>query len=219
MNKLLRLSLLSGAFLFSQNIVFAAPVKSLSSKKLAATITKTTLKTDTAFASSIRKTEENSGLSSVEKLNIEWPSMKITDLQNRYASELKVVPQDITAFVLYTFLDEWMGVRYRYGGDSHNGIDCSAFVRRLYDKVYSTDLVRTARDQFSSCILEKNKDSLSEGDLVFFKIRSKRISHVGVYLKNNYFVHASSSQGVMISNLNDAYWTRYFVGGGIVPKD
>ena len=55
---------------------------------------------------------------------------------------------------------------------------------------------------------------LREGDLVFFKIHRKRISHVGIYLVNNFFVHASLSQGVMISNLNDEYWQRVFAGAG-----
>ena len=59
-----------------------------------------------------------------------------------------------------------------------------------------------------------NKEDLKEGDLVFFKIKSKAISHVGVYLGNNKFAHASSSRGVMISNLNEAYWKRYYYKGG-----
>jgi lipoprotein Spr len=59
-----------------------------------------------------------------------------------------------------------------------------------------------------------NKTELKEGDLVFFKIGSKSISHVGVYIGDNKFAHASSSKGVMISNLNDSYWQRYFYKGG-----
>ena len=69
-------------------------------------------------------------------------------------------------------------------------------------------------EQFKSCKLVYDKDKLKEGDLVFFKIRSKRISHVGIYLANNFFVHASASQGVMISNLTEGYWQRFFAGAG-----
>jgi lipoprotein Spr len=59
-----------------------------------------------------------------------------------------------------------------------------------------------------------NKEELKEGDLVFFKINSRAISHVGVYLGDNKFAHASSSRGVMISNLNEPYWRRYYYKGG-----
>ncbi|MNL77694.1 Peptidoglycan endopeptidase LytF precursor [compost metagenome] len=58
------------------------------------------------------------------------------------------------------------------------------------------------------------KEDLKEGDLVFFSIHTKRISHVGVYLGNGMFVHASSSRGVMISDLDQAYWTRFYAGAG-----
>jgi lipoprotein Spr len=63
-----------------------------------------------------------------------------------------------------------------------------------------------------------NADSLKEGDLVFFKTRGRSISHVGIYLMNNFFVHASSSQGVIISSLNDEYWSRKYAGAGKVPN-
>lgn len=55
---------------------------------------------------------------------------------------------------------------------------------------------------------------LREGDLVFFRIHHRRISHVGIYLENDKFVHASTSAGVMISDLNEPYWKRYFAGAG-----
>ena len=55
---------------------------------------------------------------------------------------------------------------------------------------------------------------MKEGDLVFFKIGQSTVSHVGVYLANDRFVHASTSSGVMISDLNEAYWKKYYAGGG-----
>ncbi|WP_118952402.1 C40 family peptidase [Taibaiella helva] len=114
---------------------------------------------------------------------------------------------------LYTFIEEWYGTPYRFGGTSKTGIDCSAFTRQLYEDVYSLDLFRTSIEQFASA-LSVRKDELKEGDLVFFKIHGKRISHVGVYLYDGKFVHASVSQGVVISDLGDAYWTRYYAGAG-----
>jgi lipoprotein Spr len=114
---------------------------------------------------------------------------------------------------LYSFIEEWYGVPYRFGGTTKSGIDCSAFVRQLYGDVYNLGLLRTSIEQFATAIFIQ-ADQLKEGDLVFFKIRSKRISHVGVYLSDGKFVHASRSQGVVISDLADNYWTRYYAGGG-----
>lgn len=135
-------------------------------------------------------------------------------LQSKYASMLGVIPRAITNLSLYEFIDEWYGVNYRYGGNDKTGIDCSAFVQRLYESVFGVNLVRTAMDQFSNCKMVWDNSQLKEGDLVFFHIHSHSITHVGIYLMNNYFVHASVSQGVMISNLNDAYWQKYFAGAG-----
>lgn len=136
-------------------------------------------------------------------------------LSTKYSLILGILPNAITNYSLYNFIEEWYGTRYRMGGNSRSGIDCSAFVQTLYDQVFGTSLLRTACEQFSSCVNRvENLADLQEGDLVFFKIKGKRISHVGVYLANNYFVHASSSQGVMISSLNESYWSRYYAGGG-----
>lgn len=137
-------------------------------------------------------------------------------LQVKYASLMNVLPQAISNMSLYNFIDEWYGVRYRLGGVDKNGIDCSAFVQRLYENVFGMNLVRTAFEQFNTCKLIWDSASLKEGDLVFFRIHSRRISHVGIYLMNNFFVHASSSRGVMISYLGDDYWQRYFAGAGRV---
>lgn len=145
------------------------------------------------------------------------PSLSNT-LQIKYAEMLRVVPQAITNLSLYSFIDEWYGVRYLLGGTDKSGIDCSAFVQRLYEQVFRTNLVRTAFEQFNFCKLVFDTASLKEGDLVFFRIHSKRISHVGIYLMNNFFVHASSSHGVMISSLNEHYWQRYYAGAGEIPK-
>lgn len=139
-------------------------------------------------------------------------------LNLKYANMLGVLPQVITNDLLYSFIDEWYGTRYRLGGTDKAGIDCSAFVQRLYARVFNVGLFRTAAEQFKVCHSIWNKEELNEGDLVFFNIRSKRISHVGIYLINDYFVHSSVSNGVMISKLSDAYWRKYYAGAGRVPK-
>jgi lipoprotein Spr len=110
------------------------------------------------------------------------------------------------------FLQHWIGTRYVYGGQSLTGTDCSGFSRNLYQKILGIQLPRTSEDQAISCG-SLFKDSIQTGDLVFFK-NGSRISHVGVYLTNGRFVHASSSQGVTISQLKEPYYQKRFWGAG-----
>ena len=135
------------------------------------------------------------------------------ELREKYASLVSVSPRDIDNIVLYRFIDEWYSVPYQYGGNSKKGVDCSGFSVKLYAAVYHTPLPRTAQQQYDSCEKIKRK-KLREGDLVFFHEGGKRITHVGAYLVNGYFVHASTGSGVVISNLSDSYWQRHFAGGG-----
>ena len=139
-----------------------------------------------------------------------------SSLQQKYADFLEVAPNKVIRNPsLWSFIDHWWGVPYRYGGESHKGIDCSAFVKSLYNMVYGiTSLPRTAQEQYDDSKKIKRIEDLRPGDLVFFRIHSRRISHVGVYLQNNKFVNASLSSGVTISDLTDRYWKRYFVCGG-----
>ncbi|MCB9046214.1 MAG: C40 family peptidase [Chitinophagales bacterium] len=139
------------------------------------------------------------------------------ELLSKYATMIGLVPKAMSNYILYKFIDDWYGVKYSYGGTDKSGIDCSAFVQKLYEEVFCTELVRTSRDQFHSCKMVWDIDNLIEGDLVFFRTRGKRISHVGIYLANNFFVHASSS-GVMISNITESYWSKRFAGAGKIPK-
>lgn len=115
---------------------------------------------------------------------------------------------------LNSFVDEWYGTPHVMGGNTKRGVDCSGFVIQCYSDVYSKNFKgRRAEDLFAECNPVKRKD-LIEGDLVFFKIHGKRINHVGIYLGDDRFAHTSSSRGVMISNLNEAYFSqRYFMGG------
>ena len=140
------------------------------------------------------------------------------DIRKKYAGILGVRTKELRNVALYEFIDRWYGTNYRLGGCDVSGIDCSGFVQKLYSEVYGIDLVRTAIDQFGSCKRIKRYKDAEEGDLVFFHMRGKRITHVGIYLANDYFVHASTSQGVIISNLNEEYYHRYFAGAGRIPK-
>ncbi len=143
---------------------------------------------------------------------------KVSDDQDKslvkeYLSQIMGVALSTTSNVkLFQFVYDWIGTPYRFGGSSRKGIDCSAFTKELYSKVFNLTIRRNSRDIFSM-VSPVKKDELKEGDLVFFKIHSRSISHVGIYLGNNRFAHASS-KGVAINSLNDDYYTRYFYRGG-----
>lgn len=117
---------------------------------------------------------------------------------------------------LLTAVDEWMGTPYRMGGCSKDGIDCSCLVRTIYEEVYGIKLTRTSRDIFAELTPVKKED-LQEGDILCFANR-RRISHVGIYLKDGKFVHASRKDGVTISNLSETYYQKRFAGAGRIPS-
>ena len=145
---------------------------------------------------------------------------EITDpVIEKYAEMISLEPSDISNYPLYRFIDKWYGTRYRWGGKGRRGIDCSAFSQKLYSNVYKTELLRTSRQQHRHCERFRDKDQAEEGDLIFFRVNRIRISHVGIYLANGYFVHASRSHGVMISNLEDTYWRRRYAGCGRVERN
>ncbi|MDE3214234.1 MAG: C40 family peptidase [Bacteroidota bacterium] len=141
----------------------------------------------------------------------------LTGIQFKYAMMLGVEVESIKNLALFNFIDSWFGTRYHLGGDSRKGIDCSALTKSLLLAVYGLVVPRTARQQYRATVHIK-KDDLRQGDLVFFDTDGG-VSHVGLYLVNDYFVHASTSQGVTISSLDDHYYARRFICGGRVEHD
>lgn len=138
-------------------------------------------------------------------------------LQIKYALLLDASPESLTNTGLLKIVDEWWGTRYSLGGSTKDGIDCSGFTQIILGNIYNLQLPRTAHEQYRKCN-KVNDEELQEGDLVFFT-SGRSISHVGVYLKNNKFVHASTSQGVMISDLSDSYWSSKYKGAGRVAGE
>jgi lipoprotein Spr len=130
----------------------------------------------------------------------------------RYAVLLNIEVEKLTNKKLIEYVHQWWAVPYRIGGNSKEGIDCSAFVQGLTNEAFGISLPRTSREQADFC-KEISKQDLKEGDLVFFA-SGRSISHVGMYISNNKFVHASTSMGVVISDLDEAYWSRRFVKAG-----
>lgn len=121
----------------------------------------------------------------------------------------KVTQKDDLKF--YGEVVSWLGTPYVYGGNSRAGVDCSGLVRAVYRNVYNVSTHRTVQTIYERNVLSVSKRSAREGDLVFFKAPGeKSLSHVGIFLKDGYFVHASTSRGVVIDNVSQPYYkTRW----------
>jgi murein DD-endopeptidase / murein LD-carboxypeptidase len=133
-------------------------------------------------------------------------------MEQFYAAH-QLIPDSACSPYLYYQVFDWVGTRYKYAGKSKKGIDCSGFVSEMYRNAYCVQLQGGSRDIWTT-VKPIEKADIREGDILFFKIRKGQISHVGVYLGNNKFAHASVQNGVIISDLNEDYYKKYFFKGG-----
>jgi lipoprotein Spr len=140
-----------------------------------------------------------------------------SSLQIKYSILLNTTAEEVRNTKMFEFIDGWYGTPYRLGGTTKKGIDCSAFSQFLFAAVYGASIPRTAREQYKLTNRISRTD-LKEGDLIFFNTRGG-VSHVGVYLQNNKFVHAATSGGVMISDIFDEYWVKKFIGVGRMKNE
>jgi len=140
-------------------------------------------------------------------------------LQMKYAQILDVSQDKLNNLSLLQNIDHWWGTQYCLGGSTEDCIDCSGFTQTILHDVYAVNVPRTAGDQYDSTD-RVNDNQLQEGDLVFFHTtgRGHSITHVGVYIMNNHFAHAATTEGVTISDLDDPYWKPRFVGAGRAKK-
>ena len=108
-------------------------------------------------------------------------------------------------------ITKFFGWRYRFGGEGQSGFDCSGLIKQVYSEVFGINLPRNSGEQSRLGSLESvDKDELKTGDLLFFGPGRKSVNHVGMYLAGGHFLHASRSEGVTISRLDDGYWkSRY----------
>ena len=115
----------------------------------------------------------------------------------------------------------WLGTPYVYGGNGRKGIDCSALTLAIYKDVYGKRLHRRSIDQYEKDVLRISRTYLRQGDLIFFSSPRSggRCGHVGIYLRDGYFLHASSSRGVVVSHLDGSYYQRHYLGCGRVPEE
>jgi len=143
-------------------------------------------------------------------------SSGISSLQIKYSELLGTDAEQIENTELLKAADSWYGTRYQMGGTTRNGIDCSAFVQAVYLAAFGVVVPRTAFEQFKVANHISAVD-MKEGDLVFFNTTGG-VSHVGIYLRNNKFIHASSSRGVTVSDLFDPYYLKRFLGIGRIER-
>ncbi len=132
-----------------------------------------------------------------------------------YVQDTAIPMHDVTPFDsvsvrdgLYRIYREWENVRYVRGGLSRDGIDCSGFVYMTYRDVFGMHIPRTTKEQskIGESVLLKN---LKSGDIILFKTGIFQ-KHVGIYMENNIFMHASKSNGITLSNLSDQFWSKRY---------
>lgn len=130
--------------------------------------------------------------------------------------EVEETNRDLQLRKMLNKIKYYLGTPYQYGGDSNRGMDCSGFVFRVFKESFNLNLPHNASKQYEISQKIPTHD-LRCGDLVFFCTGNNRtISHVGIYLDNNDFAHASLSSGVIVSNLTENYYRSCFLGAGRV---
>jgi lipoprotein Spr len=176
----------------------------------------TTKQKTSSISSSPSKTNQSNATSDIPIISGE--SERAYTLQLKYSPIINVPIDNLNNIILLEQIDKWWGTRYCIGGSSENCVDCSGFTQIIMRNVFNLSIVRTAQEQHNQAQRIERED-LQEGDLVFFGKSVRSISHVGIYLQNNKFVHASTSNGVMVSDLNDKYWNPKYRGGGRVNNN
>lgn len=152
------------------------------------------------FACSSAQASLNVGKTSGKKSNI---SLKTNQPKKaKLEQQISLIENSSELNKIYR---NWAGTRYRLGGSDKRGIDCSAFMQHTFSQAYGIELPRSTAEQ-RNVGKKINKNELKQGDLVFF--RSNR--HVGVYLGNGKFMHASTSKGVIISSMSEKYWAKTY---------
>lgn len=158
------------------------------------------------------------------QMALQRPSIEYDDIEKTIVKSHTNIAEKLenNTFVSYSDLatehilkeaDSYIGTPYRFGGTSRSGIDCSAFIQKIY-RVEGIDLPRISRNQ-AKVGVPVPRERLQKGDLIFFSTTSpRRITHVGMVYEANenetLFIHSSSSQGVTISSLNESYWANRY---------
>ncbi|KAA0011497.1 glycoside hydrolase [Billgrantia pellis] len=136
------------------------------------------------------------------------PMMSPVDNPIARVSSLHNPPPVLVREALLAQHERWAGTPYRLGGTTRRGIDCSALVQNVFSETFRLELPRSTGEQVQQGT-PIARDELQVGDLVFFRPPGP-YDHVGIYVGDGYFLHASTSQGVILSELDNAYWQRYY---------
>ena len=190
------------------------------SSKSSGSKTKTKTKTTATTSGKTSKTGKTSGTATTQQSIAKPTETSSKELQS-ISKKLGISVTTADNVTLYSEAANWIGTPYKYGGLSKSGVDCSGFTYLLYKAVYNKTLTRQSAGMLTDNCTRINKSQLKEGDLVFFRTDGKKTTtpnHVGVYLKNNKFVHASTSKGVVVSDLTSEYYTQNWISGGRVKK-
>ena len=142
-----------------------------------------------------------------DKMPLFFRGGKSTGLTPSASALNKVKP---TASAIIATAKKYIGVPYIWGGSTPSGFDCSGFVQYVF-KAHGISLPRTSKEQYSVGT-KVSKANLKAGDLVFFDTEGNGVSHLGIYIGNNQFIHASSSKGVTITSLSNTYWAPRYYG-------
>jgi hypothetical protein len=166
---------------------------------------------------------EESGLSNktVVNDNSENLSDAILALKEKYSIVLGVIPNKITNYKLYSYIDPWVNTPYKEKSFSKAGVDCSYFVQSLYSEVYKVTLPKDPAGMWKSKSIQifTGRSFLAEGDLIFFRYdKDHPISDVGIYLHNDRIL-ACTSKGLAIYNFNDEYFQLRYIGAGRINDD
>lgn len=191
---------------FFQNLLVLLLLSSCSTQKSIST-----LKTDSFKTQSLPSTTDIPGTKSKREGT---DALRLLAYQEKYRPALGAQTV-INNLQLFDFIDEWINVPYQFGGSSKAGIDCSRLSILLMYEVYHKSIAGSSAD-IARQTERIAKNQLKEGDLVFFKINSDELNHMGVYLGNGRFIHSTTQRGVVISDLQENYYTKYFVESGRV---
>ncbi len=153
---------------------------------------------------------------SVSGVSGEWLKVTTASGAQGYISShyVSISPQTLTVTQAVSTAMQYLGCSYCWGGTSPTtGFDCSGFVYYIYSEIYGQELSRTAQGMYDDNGVSVTKDELKAGDLVFFGYSASSITHVGIYIGDNKFIHSSTDdKGVIISELNSDYYTSMYVG-------
>ena len=144
-----------------------------------------------------------------EDLPVEKNHVDISSLMDNSSGGFSTVKEKMLMEII-----KYLNTPYKFGGNSKNGMDCSAFTQAIFNDCASISLLRTAQDQYDEGVQVDDISALKFGDLVFFDTRrSVKPGHVGIYLGDNLFAHASSKQGVTVSSITQDFYSQRFMGG------